>query len=80
MTKPLQKVRVYTKPSPVMFCLNCSSVAHDKETNQFRCMEFPDEVKVIDGIRLFSDPSKLFPDFCPLKEMSRKQFEKKRGW
>jgi hypothetical protein len=80
MTKPLQKVRVYTKPSPIMFCLNCPSVAYLKESHIFRCMEFPDEIKEIDGKRLFREPLKLFPEFCPLKQMSRKKFEKNRGW
>jgi hypothetical protein len=43
-------------------------------------MEFPDEMKVIDGKRLFREPAKQFPDFCQLKEITRKQFEKNRGW
>jgi hypothetical protein len=86
MTKKLQKIRVYTRSSPVFFCMNCPSCARIKDVPipplRLRCMEFPDEIKEINIPKLFGESAQKtdFPEFCPLKQKSRKSFEKERGW
>ena len=73
------EIRIYEKPKPVYVCMNCPSFNMDTKQTPTRCScgEFKDEVKQITyDMDLFNK----FPDFCPLEEISRAEFEKQRGW